>query len=619
MRRPLALALAACLLVAPGGAALADHDDWHEAVSLIGTPKYGDDFRHYDYVNPDAPKGGTLNQVSVGTFDSFNPFIVRGTVAAGLTPTGGLLYDTLMDQATDQAGTSYGLIAEAVRYPADFSSATIRLNPDARWHDGQPITADDVVWTFGVLKGTSPFWNQYYNHIEKAEKTAADEVTFTFDQARNRELPNIIGDMPVLPRHWWEGTGANGRKRDITQPTLEPPLGSGPYKIGAFEGGRSITWQRVADYWGADEPTRVGRYNFDQVKYVYFRNVDAVWEAFKKGGLYDFRMENRAQRWAQGYDFPAFQRGDVKKHTYLQEAGEPMQAFVFNTRRAKFQDPRVRRALTLAFDFESMNRTLFYGLYKRTDSYFEGTELASSGLPQGKELEILETVRDEVPPELFTEPFTLPVYEKPGDERTYLRQASQLLREAGWTPQGGRLVNEATGEAMSIEFLGNDPTDERVMLPYVNALRRLGIDARIRLVDTAQYQALTDNFDFDVVVDIFAQSQSPGNEQREFWGSQAADQPGSRNAAGIKNPAVDKLIDRVIYARDREELVAATHALDRVLLWNYYMVPQWHNPEVWIAYWDKFGIPEKQPAYIGVDTFSWWVDQNRESRVEVEK
>ncbi len=616
MRGRISLPLAAGLEFAPAGAAFADHDGWHSATSLIGEPKYPEGFRHYDYVNPDAPKGGTLNQVAVGTFDSFNPFIVRGAVAAGLGPTGGYLYDSLMDQSTDQPGTSYGLIAEAVRHPADFSSATIRLNPAARWHDGQPITPEDVVWTFDALKGSSPFWKQYYNHVEKAERTGDGEVTFTFDQAGNRELPNIIGDMPVLPKHWWEGTSPNGRKRDITQPILEPPLGSGPYRIASFEGGRTIVWERVPDYWGAEQPTRRGRYNYDRIRFTYFRSADAIWEAFKKGGLYDFRVENRAQRWAQGYDFPAFQRGQVKKQAFTQESVQPMQAFVMNTRREQFKDPKVRRALSLVFDFESMNRTLFYGLYKRTSSYFEGSELASSGLPEGRELEILESVRDLVPPEVFTEPFTLPVYEKPGDDRKYLREAARLLQEAGWVPQGGRLVNEQTGQAMAIQFLGNDPTSERVMLPFVNALRRLGIDAGIRIVDSAQYQAMTDNFDYDVITDIFAQSLSPGNEQRDFWSSQAADQPGSRNSAGIANEAVDKLIDRVIFAKDRDELVAATRALDRVLLWNFYAVPQWHNPEVWIAYWTKFGIPEKQPAYAGVDTFSWWIETDRERTLE---
>ena len=587
--------------------------EWRTSSSLIDPDVETKTFERYDYVNPDAPKGGTFNAIAVGTFDSFNPFIVRGTAAAGLSGFGGILYDTLMQQSTDSPGTSHGLIADAFKYPDDYSSATYRINPEARWHDGQPITAEDVIWSFNVMKENSQIYNRYFANVTEAVAISDREVKFNFDQTGNRELPHIIGDLVVLPKHWWEGEDKSGKKRDITKPTLEAPMGSGPYRIESFKPGSEIIWKRVEDYWGADLPVNIGRNNFDRQRYVYFQDDNAAWQAFTKGGFEDFRRENRSQRWSTGYNFPAFNAGDVKKEVFETDSGEPMQGFVLNTRRPQFQDRKVRQALTYAFDFESMNRTLFYGLYTRTDSYFEGGELASSGLPQGKELEILETVRDEVPPEVFTEEFKLPVYDTPQATRQNLRKAFDLLSEAGWENRGGKLVNKETGEPFRIEFLGNDPTDSRVSAPYIDNLRRLGIEATMRIVDTTQYINRYRSFDFDVVTAVLAQSASPGNEQRDYWSSAAADASGSRNVAGIKDPAIDKLIDRVIYAKDREELVAATHALDRVLLWNFYLVPQWHLPEVWTAYWDKFGKPEKQPTYIGVDIDSWWIDPEKEA------
>ena len=611
--RGLAIAALSMLAVSmAAGAAAAD--EWRTTSSLIRTDP-AEEFTRYPYVNPNAPKGGTLNSAAFGTFDSFNPFIVRGTPAAGLTEFGGLLWETLMQQSSDEAGTSHPLVAEAFKYPADYSSATYRLNPAARWHDGEPITADDVVWSFEVLKQNSQTYNRYYANVTEAVALSEREVEFRFDQSGNRELPHIIGDLAVLPRHWWEGKDARGNQRDVTRPTLEPPLGSGPYRIESFKPGAEIVWKRVEDYWAADLPVNVGRYNFDRRRYTYFQDDNAEWQAFTKGGIEDIRIENRAQRWATAYTFPAFEAGDVVKRVFPTSSGEPMQGFVLNTRRPQFQDRRVREALTWAFDFESMNRNLFYGSYTRTDSYFEGGELASSGLPQGLELEILESVRDQVPPEVFTQEFRLPVYDSPQATRQNLRRASQLLAEAGWKPQGGRLVNER-GEQFRIEFLGRDPTDERVNGPFIDNLRRLGIDASLRIVDTTQYINRVRAFDFDVVTSVLMQSQSPGNEQREFWSSQAADMQGSRNVAGIRDPAVDKLIDRIIFARDREELVAATRALDRVLLWGFYLVPQWHLPEIWAAYWNKFGIPDEQPAYAGIDIESWWIVEARESAIE---
>ena len=620
--RPLVASLAflATVSIATIHNAEAEESEWRNAASVLGEPKYGDDFKHYDYVNPNAPKGGTLNQTAYGSFDSLNPFVVQGTPAAGLPSTvgGGLLYDTLLSQALDQPATNYGLIAEAIAYPDDYSWVKFRLNPNAKWHDGKPITVDDVIWSYNILKAQSPLYNKYYHDVTKAEKTGDREVTFTFASSGNRELPSIMGDFPVLPQHWWEGTDASGKKRDISKPTTEIPLGSSSYKIESVAPGKSIVWSRVADYWGKDLPVNVGRNNFDRIRYEYFRDQNAEWEAFKKGGFEDYRPEASIGKWMRGYDFPAFQRGDVVKAVFPLRSSGRMQGFLINTRRDKFKDPRVRQALTWAFDFESMNKNVFFGQYKRINSYFSGSELASSALPTGKELDILETVKGEVPDEVFTKEYKLPVYDTPQSQRENLRQAVLLLREAGYDQKNGKLVYTKTGEPFTIEFLADDPSDERFIGPYMASLRKLGIDAQIRVVDSAQYTARLNDFDFDMTTPnvVLAQSLSPGNEQRDFWGAAAAETPGSRNYMGIKNPAIDKLIDRIIFAKDREELVAATHALDRVLLWNYYAVPQWYDDRIKIAYWNKFGMPEKQPDYAGIDPFSWWIDTAKEQALK---
>ncbi|MET4635847.1 extracellular solute-binding protein [Kaistia defluvii] len=609
-----AAALLSLSLLVPAAASAKADEVWRASTSLIGKPKYEDGFKHYDYVNPDAPKGGTLNQAAVGTFDSLNPYIVQGSPAAGFAAFGGgLLYDTLMEQATDQAGTNYGLLAEAISYPDDFAWAKFRLNPKARWHDGKPVTPEDVIWSYETLKAQSPMYNKYYANVVKAEITGDREVTFTFDKPGNRELPNIMGDLAVLPKHWWEGTDASGKKRDISRSTLEVPLGSGAYQIDSVAPGRQIVWKRVPDYWGKDLPTQVGRNNFDRIKVDYYRDPNASWEAFKKGGLDDYRLENRIGRWMTEYNFDAVKSGKVVQRSFPLASSGRMQGYVLNQRRDKFQDPRVRQALNYVFDFETMNRTLFFDKYKRIESYFAGIDLASSGLPEGKELEILETVRDKVPPEVFTTPFKLPVNDTPQAFRDNLRKALVLFQEAGWELKGNKLVNAKTGQPFTIEFLESDPSFERVVAPYIQNLKRIGIDATLRVVDTAQYVARVNDFDFDVVSTVIAQSHSPGNEQREMWGSAAAKTPGSRNLMGIQNPAVDALIDRVVFATNRDDLVAATHALDRVLLWNYYVVPQWFSDTINVAYWNKFGIPEKQPEYVGIDTYSWWVDPAKEA------
>ncbi|MEL7274555.1 MAG: extracellular solute-binding protein [Pseudomonadota bacterium] len=606
--RILGFALIATGLLSP--ASQAEEPVFNTTVSLIGKSKYDGGFEHYDHVNPNAPKGGRLNQAVQGTFDSFNPFIVQGTPAAGLNYQGGLLFDTLMEKGVDEPSVSHPLIALGFSHPADYSTATYKLDPRATWHDGEPIQADDVKWSLEQMKEHSPQFNRYFSDVTEARIDSPTQITFVFAEKNNRELPLIMGDLPVLPKHWWEGKNADGEARDFTKPTLERPLGSGPYKIGAFAAGSTITWERVEDYWAADTPTRKGRYNFDERRYTYFKDPNAIWEAFKKGGLEDVRTENRAEFWARRYTFPAVERGEVKRETFPETSGHGMQGFFLNTRRPQFSDRRVRKALTWAMNFEDMNKNLFFDQYTRISSYFGGTELQSTGLPTGRELEILKEYEADLPPEIFTEPFELPVYEDRRSERQHLKTAFDLLKEAGWERKGNQLVN-AEGEPFKLEILGANPASEKVNAPWINSLRRLGIDASFRVVDVSQLIQRANNFNYDVISSVIRQSQSPGNEQREYWSSDAADRPGSRNYFGAKEKTIDALIERIIYAKDRAELVATTRALDRVLLFNYYTVPQWYLDKARVAYWDKFGIPTPQPTYVGVDLESWWIDPEK--------
>lgn len=623
--RAAALALAFALpLASPAAAAEAG---WRHALSLFGSVKYPADFKHFGYVNPDAPKGGGLRRVALGTFDNFNMAVagVKGTIAASIE----MIYDTLLVSSLDEVSTEYGLIAEAVSHPEDFSWAKFRLRADAKWHDGKPITVDDVIFSLDAFKKLSPQLAAYYRHVVKVENSGEREVTFIFDSKGNRELPLILGQLTILPKHWWEGTDAHGRKRDISATTLEPPLGSGAYRIKSFEPGRNIVYERVKDYWGAKLPVNVGRDNFDEHRFEYFRDSTVALEAFK-GDQIDFRTENSAKNWATAYDFPAARDKRVLLEEFPIRSQGIMQAFAFNTRRDKFKDPRVRQAFNYAFDFEEMNKAMFYGQYVRIDSYFKGTELAwnwrpegeggteptaqpaaENGLPEGQELAILESVRAQVPPEVFTKPYKNPVG---GAEnmRANLREATRLLREAGYEVRDRRLVNAKTGEPFAVEFLLSEPTFERVALFLKPSLERLGIAMTVRTVDESQYENRLRNWDYDVIVASWGESLSPGNEQRGFWGSAAADQVGSRNYVGIKNPAIDTLIDRIIFAKDRAELVAATRAMDRVLIWNHYVVPQWTYGKQRTARWDRFGRPAALPAY-GASAFPtvWWWDPNR--------
>jgi microcin C transport system substrate-binding protein len=591
----------------PAVAAVEDAEQapWRHGLSLFGDLKYSQGFSHFDYVNPDAPKLGTVRLIALGTFDNFNEVVagVKGSISAAA----GLISDTLLVASLDEVSSEYGLIAESVRHPPDFRWATFRLRENARHHDGVPITVEDVIFSFDAFKKFSPALAAYYRHVVRAEKSGEREVRFTFDSAGNRELPLILGQLNVLAKHWWEGTDAAGKKRDIGATTLEPPLGNGAYRIKDFSPGRTVTLERVKDYWARDLNVNLGRDNFDELRFEYFRDSTVALEAFKADAI-DWRTENSAKNWATAYSFPAVRDKRVVLEEFPQRNRGVMQAFAFNIRRDKFKDARVRRAFNFAYDFEEMNKQIFFGQYRRITSYFDGSELACSGLPEGRELEILEKLRNKVPPELFSAPYSNPVGGTPEKVRANLREATRLLREAGYEIRDQKLVNAKTGEAMTVEVLTEDPNVERYVLFYKPSLERLGIGVSVRMVDSPQYENRLRNWDFDIIVAVWPESLSPGNEQRDFWSSAAADMQGSRNYIGIKNPAVDVLIDQLIFAKSRDELVATTKALDRVLLWNHYVVPQFTIDKVRSARWDRFARKDPLPAYASAafPTVWWW-------------
>jgi microcin C transport system substrate-binding protein len=607
----MAPALARLPTIDAANAQTASEPAWRHALSLFGDVKYPADFKRFDYVNPEAPKGGVARLISIGTFDNFNIAVagIKGNIAAAATQ----IYETLMAKSQDEVVTEYGLLAEAAAHPDDFSWVTYRLRKEARWHDGKPVTPDDVIFSLETLKKLSPFYGAYYRHVVKAEKSGERDIKFTFDGPGNRELPTIVGEVPVLPKHWWEGTDEQGRKRDISTTTLEKPLGSAPYRIKEFVAGRSVVLERVKDYWGADLPVRIGQNNFDEMRFEYFRDNLVALEAFKADQA-DWIVENSAKQWATAYDFPAVvDKRVVKEEFPINDSGR-MQGFAVNLRREQFKDVRLRRALNYAYDFEEMNKQLFFGQYKRINSYFEGTELACSGVPQGLELQILETVKDKVPPEVFTTPYTNPVGGNPENVRNNLREAAKLLKEAGFEVKERKLV-DAMGRPVTVEILVESPASERIALFYKPSLERIGITTSIRVADDAQYENRMRSFDYDMTIGTWGQSLSPGNEQREFWGSQAADTPGTRNTIGIKNPAVDALIEKVIFAKDRETLVATSRALDRVLLWNFYVVPQFTYGFSRYARWDRFSHAEL-PKYArsGLPSL-WWYDAEKAARI----
>jgi len=589
--------------LAQGGAARSVNG---HAMSMYGDLKYPAGFKHFEYANPDAPKGGDVKLAAFGTFDTLNPFTLKGVPAAGL----GELFDSLMAGAADEPLSYYGLVAETIEAPADRSWVAFTLRPEARFHDGSPMTVEDVIWTFDTLKAKGqPFFRSYYAQVLKAEKVGDRKVKFSFGPGDNRELPLIVGQLPVLSKAYWS-------KRDFEKTTLEPPLGSGAYKIESFEPGRSITYRRVKDYWAAKLGVKTGQDNFDTIRYDYYRDINVALEAFK-AGQYDLRQENVAKNWATAYTGPAVAQGLIKREEIKHNIPSGMQAFVYNTRRPAFQDARVRHALAYAFDFEWANKNLFFGSYTRTKSYFSNSELASRGAPTADELKILEPFRGKVPEEVFTKEYQPPTTDGSGNIREGAREALRLLGEAGWTVKDGKLVN-ARGEPLAFEILIDDPTWERVTLPFVKNLERLGVAARVRTADAAQYQKRTDDFDFDLIVTRWPQSVSPGNEQRDFWGSVAAGDKGSRNLAGIHDPAVDRLIDLVIQAPDRKSLVTRTRALDRVLLWGHYVIPHYHLQAFRIAAWDRFARPAVAPKYaFGFDT--WWIDPTKDAALQRRK
>ncbi len=577
------------------------------AISMFDseTPRYPADFRHFDYVNPDAPKGGSLRLASQGSFDSFHPFIPKGNAVS----TGAV--ETLLVTSADEPFTGYGLIAESIEWPRDRSWVIFHLRPQARWHDGTPITAEDVAWSFETLVSQgNPQYRFYYSAVASAEALDAARVRFTFSESNNRELPLIVGQLPILPKHYWA-------TRDFGATTLEPPLGSGPYQIREFEAGRFTVRERVEDYWGRDLAVRRGMQNFQTIRTDFFRDATPIRLALKAGDI-DYRLENQAKAWAEDYNVSVVEKGWLKKELVANRRPTGMQAFVMNTRREQFSDPRVREALALAFDFEWTNRNLFNGQYTRTRSYFSNSDLAARGKPEGEELAVLEPFRGQVPEAVFGEAYAPPVTDGSGWLRENLRRANALLQDAGWAVQDLQLVNAKTGAPFRFEILLVSPAFERIVLPYVRNLKRLGIEAKVRLVDENQYINRFRQFDFDMMVWVWGQSETPGNEQYEYWSQAAADSAGSRNLAGVRDPVVDELIGLMLRSDSREQLNQRTRALDRVLSWGHYVVPHWHIRADRILYWDKFGRPET-PVRTGVMTDRWWFDAERASALEKER
>ncbi len=571
------------------------------AIAMHGEPKYSQDFISVEYVSNSAEKGGDIVRSAIGTYDTFNPFTLKGTSAAGI----GLLYETLTVGSSDEAFTEYGLLAKNIEWPDDRSWVTFTLRNEARWHDGKKITSDDVVWTFNTLmeKG-HPFYKYYYGDVSEVVKINDNKVKFIFSTNTNKELVLIVGQLPVLPKHYWEN-------KNFEETTLEVPIGSGPYKVKSYDAGRSITFELDLNYWGFKNnnvPIKVGKDNIATIRYDYYKDRGVEREAFKSGEI-DFFSENSSKEWATSYDINAVNEGLINKELIDHENPQGMQAFAFNTRKNIFSDKRVRKALSYAFDFEWTNKNLFYGAYKRSDSFFENSELASSGLPSQKELTYLSPYMDQLPKEIFNTEYKNPKTDGSGFIRSELQEATKLLRDAGWKLEDGKLEN-SKGETFEFEILLVSPAFERIVLPFIDNLEKLGINASLRTIDSSQYQKRIESFDFDMVVFTFSQSLSPGNEQRNFWSSEAADTNGSRNIIGIKNNVIDLLIENLINAKDREDLITITRALDRVLLWNYYVIPQWHISSYRVLYWDIFDQPKQKPKYsLGFDT--WWINQNK--------
>ena len=568
------------------------------AISMHGSPKYSKNFKNFDYVNFDAPKGGSIKLHQIGSFDTLNNFILKGSPVVNLSQ----VHDSLLTQSFDEPFTMYGLVAESISVPEDRSWVIFKIRKEAKFHDGNPIRVEDVIWTLNTLKEKGhPFYKFYYGNIKTAEKISDNEVKFIFQGERNLELPLIIGQMKILSKKYWEDKFENV--------LLESPVGSGPYRVKNFKAGRTIEFERVDDYWGKNLSVNKGRFNFQKVIIEYFRDATVALEAFKSSD-YDFRQENQAKRWANAYNFTAIKNGHVKKESVKHEIPTGMQGFFINTRKEIFKDRVVRKALNYAFDFEWTNKILFFDQYKRTGSFFSNSDLASSELPSKEELELLDPFKNQLPNEIFNTIYENPINDGSGDLRKNLRIADKLLYEAGWIIKDGKRINESTGMPLKFTILLVSPEFERIALPYARNLKKIGIETKVRTVDSAQYERRLEDFSFDMTVVSLGQSLSPGNEQKDFWSSTTAQINGSRNYAGVSSPAVDFLIDKVIAAKNRESLISATRALDRVLLWGYYVVPHWHIQNFRIAYWDKFGQPKINPKYdLGLDT--WWYDNDK--------
>jgi microcin C transport system substrate-binding protein len=600
-----ALLMRACGLLLTGLACAAQAAPQHALTLYNEPPKYPANFKYFDYVNPDAPKGGVFRQAGFGGFDSLNPFINKGVPADDIS----LIYDTLAKHGLDEPFSEYGLVAGKIEKAPDNSWVRFYLRPEARFHDGHPVRAEDVVFSFQTLmKNGAPMYRGYYGDVEDVVVEDPLRVLFTFKHKNNRELPLILGQLPVLPKHWWEN-------RDFSKGNLEIPLGSGPYKVSAVKAGRSIRYERVKDYWGKDLPVNRGFYNFDTMAIDYYRDNTVALEALK-AGQFDYWLEMTAKNWANAYNIPAVTEGRLIKEQIPNGNPTGMQGFVFNLRRPVFQDVRVRQALSLLLDFEWTNKQLFNGAYVRTRSYFENSEMAANGLPDVDQLAILDPFRGKIPEQVFSEAFQNPQTDASGMIRAQQRKAYQLLQEAGWRIVDDKMV-DANGKPVTIEFLLAQTEFERVLLPFKRNMSDLGIDLVIRRVDVSQYINRLRSRDFDMVVGSFPQSSSPGNEQREYWKSESADKPGSRNYIGLKDPAIDQLVEQLINADSRKSLVAHARALDRVLQWGYYVIPNWHIKTWRVAYWNHIGHPKVSPTNdVGIST--WWIKPDAKPAIEVE-
>ena len=579
----------------PGNAVVPKH-----GIAIHGDVKYPENFTHLDFVNPNAPKGGTLHQHVIGSFDSLNPFIIKGTPAAGMTfLRSGLVYESLMQNAWDEPFSLYGIIAESVELPEDRAYVTFNLRPEAKWADGKQITTEDVKWTFEtVLEHGSPFFKAYWGDVSNITIESPQRIRFDFAVKGNAELPLILAEMSILPKHFWEG-------KEFDKTTLEAPLGSGPYKVGKVDPGRSIEYVRDPNWWGKDLPFWKGQYNFDRLVYDYYMDANVALEAFL-AGEYDFREENNAKLWASAYDAAPVKDGRITKEEVQHGRPAGMQAFVFNIRRPVFADAKVREALAYAFDFEWSNKQFASGTYSRTNSYFENSELASSGLPSEAELEILNKYKGKIPDAVFTESYKAPVSDGSGRNRENMKTAQDMLEAAGWKLNPTTKIREKDGVPLKFEIIDSSATFERWVLPFIQNLKRIGVEANFRVVDGAQLQNRVNNYDFDMILGGFGQSDSPGNEQRDFWGSEKADIPGSRNYIGIKDPVIDEMIEGIIQATSREDLVTKVRAMDRVLLHSHYVIPMWYYDKWRLAYWNKIERPETLSPISPLVGNTWW-------------